>query len=353
MTDPTRSAAPSAEELPPKRRRTLTPTSLYPLAVTLSIRLRWVAVIGGAVWVFFRRFQPTAAVAVLLVVAVYNVLLWRFHRREDHPPLALVTAVDVAAWTGFLSVALRPSGEAFLLFLYFVLILTLAYEFSGAWLSLAAVGVGAGAVWSFAEGVEGPLGELAAVIAALAVAGVALAFLVRRYEEMYGRLARVTIHDRITGLYNRRHFMEAIDQLHRLAVRGGWPYSMMVVDVDGLAEVNRTRGRSAGDRLLRLVGREIKGSVRGTDVVARFENDEFAVALPEADLSSAERVAEKVRRRISGLGEGLTVTIGVAELSRPQMDQAKEAVEAAYRALAAGKSQGGGCIVTTAGKVTS
>lgn len=352
MTDPSRSVASSTEASPSRRRPTLSPTSIYPQAVTLSIRLRGVALLAGVAWVFLGRFQPAASGAVLAVVAVYGILLWRFQRKEHHPPLALVAAIDLAAWTGFLSVALRPSGEAFLLFLYFVLVLTLAYEWWGAVLAVAASVIGAGAVWAFTGRSAGPPAEIVAVVTALGAAALALAFVVRRHEEVYGRLARVTIHDRVTGLYNRRHFTDALDQLHRLSVRGGWPYSVIVVDVDGLERVNQTRGRAAGDRLLRLVGREIKGAVRSTDVVARFENDEFAVALPEADRASAERVAEKVRRRVSGLAEGLTVTIGVAELSSPEMDRAQDAVEAAYRALAAGKAQGGR-IGTEAGKVSS
>lgn len=343
--------AQTAEILPPARRRALTPTSIYPHAVTLSIRLRWLAWLGGVVWVALGRGGSTPALAVLAAVAVYNVMLWRLNRRERHPALALVATLDLAAITGFLAVATRPSAESFLVFLFFTVILTLAYDWWGAFLSTVASAVGIGAVWAFAGGVPEPIGEAVGVVGALGGAAIALAFVVRRHEEVYGRLARVTIHDRVTGLYNRRHFADALDQLHRLSVRGGWPYALLLVDVDGLDDVNKKRGRAAGDRLLRLVGREIKAAVRGTDVVARFENDEFAVALPEADLASAERVAEKVRRRVAGLGENLTVTIGVAELPAAQMDQAVDAVAAAYRALAAAKAQGGGRIGTEAGQV--
>lgn len=342
MTEPSSSGAPAADVPQPAKRRALTPTSIYFQTVTLSIRLRWVAWLGGVAWVWLRPERSTAALAVLLAVAVYNVLLWRLQRREKHPALALVAALDLAAITGFLGVTTRPSTESFLVFLFFVVILTLAYDWWGALLALVASAAGIAATWGFAGDGRGLVGEAVAVLGALGGAAIALAFVVRRHDEVYGRLARVTIHDRVTGLYNRRHFADALDQLHRLSVRGGWPYSLLVVDVDGLERVNKTRGRPAGDRLLRLVGREIKTAVRGTDVVARFENDEFAVALPEADLASAERVAEKIRRRIAGLGENLTVTIGVAELPAKKMDQSVDAVGAAYRALAAAKAKGAG-----------
>ncbi len=353
MTDPNRSVVSVAAPREPEGRGRISPTSMYPQAIVLSIRLRWLALLGGALWLLLPPARLGPSAWILLGVALYNVILWRRDRRDRHPPLLLTAALDLAALTALLALAPQPTGLALLAFLFLVIVLTLAYEAWGALLSLVASAAGIAAVWALSRPLDAalPLGEVAAAFVVLAVLAIALAFVVRRHEEVHGRLTRVTIHDRVTGLYNRRHFTDALDQLHRLSVRGGWPYAILVLDVDGLARVNETRGRPAGDRLLRLIGREIRAAVRGTDVVARVGDDEFAVALPEADLASGERVAEKVRRRISGLGEGLTVTIGVAEAPSAKMEDAEAALAAAQRALAAAKAEGGARIGTEGGKL--
>ena len=132
-----------------------------------------------------------------------------------------------------------------------------------------------------------------------------------------GRQART---DPLTGLLNRRAFMdEVLRRLDRLD-REDLPGTLMFVDLDHFKELNDQRGHEAGDTALRLTAALLRDAVRPTDLVARLGGDEFALWLDGADeLAAAER-AEHLRiavpRALNGLGESvgvhLTLSTGIA-----------------------------------------
>jgi diguanylate cyclase (GGDEF)-like protein len=318
----------------PARRIAVSPTSLYPLAVAWSLRLRWIAVAAGGAWALVSR-RPLLLTA-FAVWALLGAWCARRARRERHPPLLGTSAADFVLAVAALRVGGVAEPAAVSLFAYFVVVLTLAYGRAGAAAAVFASAVGAAATAAWGPGAG--WAERAVGFAALAVSAAALGAVVGRYEGVYGRLAQVTIHDRVTGLYNRRHFEEALDQLHRLAMRGGWPYAVVAIRVRGLPRMLETRERAAADRLLRLIGREMKAVVRGTDLVARLDDETFALALPEANRANAERVAEKVRRRVRGVEDGLDVSVGVAQGPTEGMDDAGRTLDAALVALAAAEA---------------
>jgi diguanylate cyclase (GGDEF)-like protein len=160
----------------------------------------------------------------------------------------------------------------------------------------------------------------------LLVGAVALTFLVtaRQYIALhdYGRLAaryqELASVDGITGLYNRRHFMEAAEVAVARAQRLGQPLVALMIDVDNFKQINDTHGHIAGDRVLAEMAQACREHVRPDDIVGRYGGDEFIIIAGITSLRAA-RIAEQLARptaRVLGrAGKPLTYTtsIGIAE----------------------------------------
>ena len=113
-----------------------------------------------------------------------------------------------------------------------------------------------------------------------------------------------SMHDQLTGLYNRNYFEE---ELVRLTKSRDYPISMISADVNGLKLINDTMGHDHGDRLLKAASEVLTSSLRGSDVLSRVGGDEFTAILLRAD----EKVVEKVIKRIKNI---------VAEYNKEQND---------------------------------
>ncbi len=114
----------------------------------------------------------------------------------------------------------------------------------------------------------------------------------KRVEE---RLRYLSLHDTLTGLYNRFYFEE---ELQRLENGRQFPVSLICGDVDNLKLVNDTMGHKKGDELLQAAAATIKSSIRASDVAARVGGDEFVVLLPETDSRAAGNVCCRIRDAI-------------------------------------------------------
>jgi diguanylate cyclase (GGDEF)-like protein len=155
------------------------------------------------------------------------------------------------------------------------------------------------------------------------------------------KLART---DPLTGLYNRRHFMEQVGRLLEAAARMNAPVSLMMCDLDNFKPFNDSHGHQAGDLLLQEIGRLIRGSVRVSDIISRYGGDEFALILPKTTKEDASRVAEIMRRQIEENCRemGVTISIGVAQFptdARNRADLIAAADEVLYRAKEFGRNQ--------------
>jgi diguanylate cyclase (GGDEF)-like protein len=131
--------------------------------------------------------------------------------------------------------------------------------------------------------------ELVASHAALAVAN---AFL-------HAEVAESAVRDPLTGLYNRRHFDEALDRLiaahQREQLGQPRPLSAIVFDLDRFGAVNKEHGHQVGDQVLRRFADVLRGRFRASDLVARLGGEEFIVILDGADREQAIRIADEVR----------------------------------------------------------
>jgi GGDEF domain-containing protein len=101
--------------------------------------------------------------------------------------------------------------------------------------------------------------------------------------------------DELTGLGNRRALGEALNREVARARRGDRRLSVVVGDLDHFKEINDTRGHAAGDEFLRHAADALRSIAREADACFRWGGDEFAILLPETDLTQAEGVAQRLR----------------------------------------------------------
>jgi diguanylate cyclase (GGDEF)-like protein len=160
---------------------------------------------------------------------------------------------------------------------------------------------------------------------------------------------RQAITDDLTGLVNRRRFIEALDAEIERARRFGSALTVVLADLDDFKRVNDDLGHHAGDDVLRSFAALLRSHVRDVDVCARIGGEEFAIVLPETDEAGAASVAERMRESLAtvpiGVSDGapmrVTSSFGVAELGPGQLgdDLLRVADAALYRAKEAGKNR--------------
>lgn len=132
------------------------------------------------------------------------------------------------------------------------------------------------------------------------------------------QLARL---DNITQLPNRSTYDERVQFEYSRWQRYKHPLSIIIGDIDHFKNFNEEYGHMAGDTMLKLVAQSLKSGLRQTDFVARYGGEKFAVLLPDTEAMQAEKVAEKLRQRVSSIpfsrrGEAVRVTMsfGISEL---------------------------------------
>ena len=121
-------------------------------------------------------------------------------------------------------------------------------------------------------------------------------------------LKRQALKDGLTGLYNHRYFHERLSEEVERSDRTGDSVSVILADMDNFKQINDRYGHLTGDRALIHFAEICRESTRSCDTVARIGGDEFSVLLPEADITQAERVADRIARTLSG--KPLTVEEG-------------------------------------------
>lgn len=173
-------------------------------------------------------------------------------------------------------------------------------------------------------------------------------FLLRENARLFAEVERLAMTDPLTGLYNRHKLNESLELEVERGRRYDRPLSAIMIDLDDLKDINDRFGHPVGDDVLIEVANGIKSQIRRVDIATRYGGDEFLIILPEADISEASRVADRICQHISeisiGENEPVSASLGVVELpdeSDPSPDRFLALVdEALYQA----KRSGGGCI---------
>lgn len=163
-------------------------------------------------------------------------------------------------------------------------------------------------------------------------------------------LARQAQTDSLTGLSNRRHFLELAEKEIERARRYDKHLSGLMLDLDEFKSINDTHGHQIGDDVIRKVGEICRKTLRGIDIIGRFGGEEFAIILPESDAKQANEVAERLRFDIANSavflenGDELsfTASIGITTLTAAESDvdnMIKLANKALYEAKRMGRNR--------------
>jgi diguanylate cyclase (GGDEF)-like protein len=252
----------------------------------------WIGVKPGPSWNRRQLFEASAltAVTVLVTFALFGGV---FPAR--HYPLT-VLLWPVMMWVAF-RFGPRETASAMLIVSCIAILRTLH-------------GVGPFSVYSTNES----LVLLQVWTGITAVTSLVLAAVVAAQREVQGTWRELAVTDPLTGLANHRQLVQALEAEIKRSRRTAQPLAVVLLDLDGLKQINDRHGHLAGSLAIRRVAEALLGSCRATDTAARFGGDEFALVLPETGEAAAWHVARGVVDRLATDVEkpNVSISVGVA-----------------------------------------
>lgn len=174
--------------------------------------------------------------------------------------------------------------------------------------------------------------------------------LLEEKNRLIEQLENLSLHDGLTGVYNRRFLEEYLERSVEECKRYGLVLSVIMVDIDHFKVVNDSYGHQVGDKVLKKFAKRLEGNIRRTDMLARYGGEEFAIVLKNTGVEGAVILAEKLRAAVNekpfevdGHSISLMISLGVAGM-KPEgyMDAAqllREADILLYRAKDAGRNR--------------
>jgi diguanylate cyclase (GGDEF)-like protein len=165
---------------------------------------------------------------------------------------------------------------------------------------------------------------------------------------LFERVRLLANTDGLTGLYNRRHFLEQSAKEVTRSLRYGNPLCAIMLDVDNFKALNDTHGHAAGDEVLRVLAVTLNQECRQTDLLGRFGGDEMVILLIETDAELGREIAERLRRAVEEQvfdieGEGripITISMGMATLHNNETCTIEDLLRLADRRLYMAKEKG-------------
>jgi len=140
--------------------------------------------------------------------------------------------------------------------------------------------------------------------------------LAQRYELTKREVNHLSTQDTLTGLFDKTKLQEEVRMEIERSKRYGHTFSILLIDINNFSEVNKTYGRLVGDSVLCSVANLIRSTIRPTDVVARLDNDEFAIILSETNTfgsyKATQRLFEAIENEPLNIGDGNTLTIAIS-----------------------------------------
>ena len=166
-----------------------------------------------------------------------------------------------------------------------------------------------------------------------------------------GKLAAQANHDGLTGLLNKRHFIQELGLLINAAESNVRPLGIFIFDIDHFKAYNDTSGHLAGDELLKTLAKMLRENLRPDDLACRYGGEEFVVAMPDSDADSAHKIADRIREMLASHpfphgetqpGGRLTISGGVAAFpvdGTSGTELIGNADQALYQAKASGRNK--------------
>jgi diguanylate cyclase (GGDEF)-like protein len=192
-----------------------------------------------------------------------------------------------------------------------------------------------------------PLHGIASMVVSISIFCLTFAMMMMANERVSTQYQQRALTDELTGLPNRRSFLEQAGRFGKRPGRNSAPASILMMDLDHFAQVNERLGHAGGDQALVRFAGLLRDHVRPTDIVARHGGEEFCAVLIGLHVPEAARVAERLRATVAtqafdvrGGGHRITVSIGVAAFQDGDLQASlRSADEALYRAKANGRNQ--------------
>jgi diguanylate cyclase (GGDEF)-like protein len=164
-----------------------------------------------------------------------------------------------------------------------------------------------------------PLHGIASMVVSIGIFCLTFAMMMMANERVSTQYQQPALTDELTGLPNRRSFLEQAGRFGKRPGRNSAPASILMMDLDHFAQINERLGHAGGDQALVRFAGLLRDHVRPTDIVARYGGEEFCAVLIGVDEPEATRIAERLRAAVAaqafdvrGRGHGITVSIGVA-----------------------------------------
>lgn len=171
------------------------------------------------------------------------------------------------------------------------------------------------------------------------------------------KLKLLGLTDALTGIHNRRYFMQRLQEEVVRGLRQELPVSCLFIDIDHFKSFNDLYGHSVGDQVLRYVANIIKKQMRLSDVLARYGGEEFAVLLTNTDTKLAQEIAERIRFAIAdailhvdSLDDDLNVSVSIGCTTMTQVESqnitslGENLLNSADQALYIAKDSGRNCV---------
>jgi len=178
----------------------------------------------------------------------------------------------------------------------------------------------------------------------------------KRYQDAlksnYQQSISMAITDNLTGLYNRHYLSQHLENMVREALSHNKPLSLLMMDMDHFKQVNDNYGHDVGDQVLKQLAQIISGSIRSSDLAARFGGEEFVILMPGTPMLAAAEVADRIRRQVESYRFAVThevghlqktISIGLSSLN-PMGDSGETLLKRADEALYACKNAGRNCV---------
>jgi diguanylate cyclase (GGDEF)-like protein len=324
--------------------------------------------VGAALGIVERGWPLVAwtATSVIGFVAVGAVIRSGLTRRLADPSLTtfqMVYSIACAAW-GY---AIAGSAHAFTPMMVAVILMFGMFGMSTrqvVWVALYAASLfGAVMAWCSAHDPDRypPRTDLLVFLVMLAVLAGVVILTMRLHrmrdrmkerslalQEAVAQIERLATHDELTGLVNRRHMQQLLEEERARSQRDRHPWCVALIDIDHFKRINDAHGHACGDEVLRALGQRAAALIRRTDSLCRWGGEEFVLLLPGATLTTAQSSIDRVREhfhehplQVGAISLSLSFSAGVTEhrFGESVAQTLERADQLAYRAKQHGRNR--------------